>query len=265
MTAINPQEQPDHSPQENIPAPTEMDDFAQKVEKLWKFSHGQLNSIQLFHRIGYGIVLLSFLDYITQLYPLNFGNAGWEFQTMGALIEQAVVPLIGFALVFYGGTKARNGAWEKPVLKIASWVTLVVAIAHLIFLPWGILNTLKIDGDIKNQVAERKENTSTGAANFQEALAQAQTPEDLQRLISILDPNSPIPEISPEEVDTVKERLEELAGLSVNQSDINLSESQGRERRRLYEQSFKWSLGTVVVSALFFLIWQSSAWARKRR
>ena len=51
-------------------------------------------------KVGYLILLLSFLDYILLLMPPQFLNPNWELNTMGRIIEYVWAPLIAFLMIF---------------------------------------------------------------------------------------------------------------------------------------------------------------------
>lgn len=85
------------------------ENLAQKqIDTLWQFSDRLARSITLLRWVGYGLLIFFGLDTIETLTPLRFTNPAWEFQTMGTIIEQIAVPLIGLALIFFGELNLRS-------------------------------------------------------------------------------------------------------------------------------------------------------------
>ena len=99
---------------------------------------------KLLRLVGYGLLLLSLLDLIDTLVPLNLMEPVWQFQTLGKLVEQVPVPLIGIVLIFYG---SRNSwaKWEQSLLKLLSWGALLAGIGYFLLVPLGLFSTLQID------------------------------------------------------------------------------------------------------------------------
>ena len=58
--------------------------------------------------IGYALLLLTLVDTLAMLLPPKLFDPAWELDTIGRLVGQAPVQLIGFALVTYGGLRFRQ-------------------------------------------------------------------------------------------------------------------------------------------------------------
>ena len=93
-------------------------------------------SESLLHIIGYIFLIFAVLDYLIILIPPQFTNSVWEFQTMGQLVERSAIPLIGLVLVFYRPEQAVD-RWELRLLKLISWLCLLIGIFYLMMLPLG--------------------------------------------------------------------------------------------------------------------------------
>ena len=96
---------------------------------------------------GYGLLLLALSNFADALIPPRFGqDAGWEFSTLGKLVGTSPVPIIGLILVFYGEATARSPL-GKTILKILSWLSLVLSILFIVMLLIGISAAIRINGD----------------------------------------------------------------------------------------------------------------------
>ena len=87
----------------------ETSDDIESIQEL-DFSFRQAISILRF--LGYALLLFTLFDLADTLTPLQLMNPNWEFQTIGALVEKVVVPLMGFVLIFTGAMTERN-QWES--------------------------------------------------------------------------------------------------------------------------------------------------------
>jgi hypothetical protein len=92
---------------------------------------------------GYVLLLLSALDVAMIVLPPDIFNPQWEFDTLGRLVERVPVPLIGLALVFYGGLRYRRPL-EKLCLRPLALITVGVGVCYLLMIPLGIANSIRL-------------------------------------------------------------------------------------------------------------------------
>jgi hypothetical protein len=97
----------------------------------------------LVHLLGYGLLAFSLLDYIHIVTAPRFTDPVWEFQTIGALVEHAAIPLLGLILVFYRH-EGYIGKREKNFLGFLSWLCLLLGLLYLLMLPLGVADTWRI-------------------------------------------------------------------------------------------------------------------------
>ncbi len=215
-------------------------------------------SIYRLRLVGYGLLLFALADTLLVLYPPQFTDTAWELQTMGAIVERLPVPLLGLVMVFFGEDYERNRL-EDIFLKIVSWFSLLLAIAFLLLVPLGINNTLRLN-------AENNQNIQAQAQQRQAELEAVETqvnqsgPEQLRELaVELNRMGLPVDTSKPQElkadilarVATAKERLPGQTQATRNS-----------QRQLLFKNSFKWNLGALIGSILFFYIWRGTGWAR---
>ena len=82
--------------------PSQIDD------QVKAFSLSQFRSMGLVHIVGYGILLLTAVDFFTILVPPRFMNPTWEFQAFGQCIERVPVLFLGLVLIFFGEANPRG-------------------------------------------------------------------------------------------------------------------------------------------------------------
>ncbi|MEL7336500.1 MAG: HpsJ family protein, partial [Planctomycetota bacterium] len=104
--------------------------------------------------VGYGLLVLAIFDIVNIFYPADFTNAQWEFGVFGELVERVPVPLIGLALVFLGRAYGRS-IWEKRLVLLLSWMSLVFGLGFFILAPLGWNAFSRIENQV-NSAAEQQ-------------------------------------------------------------------------------------------------------------
>ncbi|MBD2201885.1 hypothetical protein H6G33_07745 [Calothrix sp. FACHB-1219] len=225
------------------------------VQELQEFAFSQTGSTKILRILGYGLLLLAFFDVVEMLFPPNFMNPAWEFQTFGSLVERVPVPLIGFALIFYGEMYSRS-KWEFLSLKLFSWLTLLLAVIFLLLIPLGIGNTVRLSKQSATQITTASQQQLTQAAQVEQQLNQA-TPEQINEFLK--SQGRSLDGKSPQEVKT-----QILSDVSKAKAQIKTQaeRTQSSQRLNLLKNSVKWNLGALVSAALFFSFWKATNWAR---
>jgi hypothetical protein len=209
--------------------------------------------------MGYGLLIFAFLDSVSLLVPPRFTNPEWELQTIGGLVERVVVPLLGFALVFFGEFYDRLGL-ERWVLRALSWVCLGLAVLFLLLIPLGVVNTVRLDGAQQQDVTVKVENQMKQLQKLEEQLNQSK-PEDIKTLGAQLgNLGIQVEAQKPEELKaTIVTRINKV------RADVETQSKAARsgQRTALFKNSFRWNLGALIAAVLFGSLWRSTDWARK--
>ncbi|MGF1492590.1 MAG: HpsJ family protein [Microcoleaceae cyanobacterium] len=214
-------------------------------------------SIVLFRWIGYCLLLLTLLDLVVVLIPLDLMNPEWEFQAMGAIIERVPVPLLGIGLIFFGDVQLRK-RWELVFLKLLSWFCLVLAMVCLIVIPLVLATsaqrlTIQIDQSSTSQLNQQLEQTIT----LEEQLAQASRDEIAAFLESR---GTSLEGTTPEQAR--QELIESLS--SARQEATNKVKGELSTRHlNLKKIAAKWIFGSMLSGFTFAYIWWLTGWARR--
>lgn len=233
-------------------------DLSRSVDELLRFSADQLRSIGRVRMVGYGLLVLALFDTIQLFISPSFMNPGWELQTMGGLIERVPVPILGFALVFFGEDYNRTGL-EDILLKLLSWLTLLLAVVSLLLIPLGINNTLRLNTLNNQQISAQAQQQISQLQQIEEQV-QGGTTEQLQTLgLELNRLGLPIDNQNPEQL-----RTEILNNIPIARERVQTQAAQqtANQRQTLLKNSVKWNLGALVASVLFFMIWRGTRWAR---
>ncbi len=235
----------------------------ESVEDIRQFGFSLLRSATLFRWIGYGLLIFSFFDTISIFIPPDFLNPGWEFQTIGQLVERVPVPLIGMVLVFYGEKLGRK-KWEIPLVKLLSWLTVLFAAIFFLLAPLGIINTVRLNNRSNAQIDTEMKQRTEQIAQVKDLLAKASTPAEMQDLISRLDTQGRAPNITDsQQIDEIKKQVSEVISQAETTMQTQAQEAKSNRQISLFKNSIKWNIGALVSGALFVFLFTGTAWARK--
>ncbi|QFS44590.1 HpsJ family protein [Nostoc sphaeroides] len=227
-----------------------------KLSKSVETIQPLLELINLWRLIGYGLLLLSFLDIIDIFVPPSFMNPNWEFQTIGRLVNQVAVPLMGILFVF-SGKLAKRGKWEPRILALLSRLTLLIGLLFILLVPLGIVNTIRLYNSNIDQFNRDYNQKVTQANQVEQQFSQA-SPTDIDNFFKRQ--GRSIDGKNPEELK--KQILSELTQAKQQlkkQTELNKSST----TLALFKNSVKWNLGSLISAALFISIWKETLWARK--
>lgn len=215
-------------------------------------------SIYRLRLVGYGLLLFALADTLLVFYPPQFTNAAWELQTMGAVVERLPVPLLGLVMVFFGEDYERNRL-EDIFLKIVSWFSLLLAIAFLLLLPLGINNTLRINAENNQGIQAQAQQRQAELEAVETQVNQSST-GDLQNLALELNRMG----LPVDTANTQALKSDILAQVTTAKEKLpgQTQAARNSQRQVLLKNSFKWNLGALIGSILFFYIWRGTYWAR---
>ncbi|HAX79231.1 MAG TPA: hypothetical protein DCY88_26255 [Cyanobacteria bacterium UBA11372] len=239
------------------------DKLTQTIEHLRDFSISLAQSLPLVRSIGYGLLVLAVFDLVDIFVPPHFMNPVWEFKTLGGLVERVPVPLIGLGLVFLGEQEER-GFWEIFILKFLSWVALLLGLLFVLFVPLGVLNTVRIDQQNQEQVTVQVNQRMAQIQQVKDAVKKATTTSEMEQLLSRLDSQGRTPEIKDsQQLEEVKKRLSSFIVQGEEMMKTQVQTTLYSQRMSLLKNSVKWNLGALLSGVLFIYLWRATSWTRK--
>lgn len=217
-------------------------------------------SSTLFHRIGYGLLVLALIDLLNILLPPSPRNPNWVFQTIGALVERVPVTLLGLGLVFYGEADFRS-KWERLLLKFLSWGSLLAGVLFVLLAPLLLQNTVQLDNQINYQINTQVTQQLSGLEQIESRLANATTPQDINNVIARLNIRG-LPSNN-NNTEQLKSRL--LSEITKAKQTVRpkIQASWANRRLGLLKNAIKWFLGAVVSGSVLVYIWFATRWARR--
>lgn len=216
-------------------------------------------STKIVNLVGYAIVGLTLLDYLTLLIEPKFFNPIWGWETVGKLVETVWAPLLGFLLIFYRRNRDVIKAKELPLLSLLSWFALILGVIYFLISPILIGNAFRINRTQQAQSLAQIEQQKTEVQQYTQQLNRASNTQ-LNNLLQRYYPKAP--QISSASSQEFKENL--LKRIQQRQATVQkqLQTNFAREKRNLIKTTLKWLLGAIISGTAFVLIWSHTQWAR---
>lgn len=211
--------------------------------------------------LGYGLLAFAFFDCIYILIPPRFTNPVWEFQTIGALVERAAIPLLGMASIFYR-RQGQIKKLEKQLMGCLSWVCLLLGLFYLLMVPLGIVDSWRIYQAERVAIADQLSAHNQQLEQITTQLDGAKTNEQMIQILAKLSAPGSSPQIENPQI-IKKELLNKMsqAQLKMKSQATKVDET---KKRSLIKNSVKWNLGALLAGTLFVLFWHLTDWARIR-
>lgn len=216
-------------------------------------------SLGILRLAGYGLLLTAVVNICLPRISPEWTNPLWEFQTTGAIIEIIPVILLGIILVCYGQRRDRAPI-EATILRGLSWLSLVLAILLLLFIPLNIGNSFRIYA--RSHVITNPQFVSQNniIQQFRQQLEVANSKAEIGKILQ-----QQIQQIDiPDSVDTAQLKTSILNDLPNNWDSLTSQTLAFRAQQRsmLLKKCVRWNLGALIASILFFLIWRSTGWTK---
>jgi hypothetical protein len=205
--------------------------------------------------VGYGLLVMSLLEYLAILLPPRLLDPEWEFSALGQIVERVPVPLLALALIFLGDTQLRQ-KWERPLLGVLSWFSLGLSIFLFLMIPfWGVMNTVRLNTQNIQEIDGQLTAQSDQFTQFEQQLNQA-SPEDITTFLE--SQGVTLEDSAGDPKDQILGQLQQIRERSQEQADIE----KVSRRNTLFESSIKWNASALISGILFVYIWRLSRWAR---
>lgn len=205
--------------------------------------------------VGYGLLLMSLLEYATILIPPRLLNPEWEFSAMGQIVERLPVPLLALAIIFLGDTQARQ-KWERPLLRILSWFALGFSLFLFLMIPlWGVMNTVRLNNQSAQMIEAQVTAQTQQFSQFEEQLNQA-SPDEISSFLE--SQGVALDDVEGTPKDLILGEIQQLREQVQEQADTEKTS----RRNTLFERSIKWNLSALISGVLFLYIWRLTRWAR---
>jgi len=211
-------------------------------------------------RIGYSLLALCLVDLIYVLFPPEFTNPVWEYQTVGDLIKLVPVPLLAMMLLFYGETALRSKL-ERLALRILSWTTLGVGVLLLLMIPLVVSDAARINRFNNTQITTQVTQQTIQLDATKKQLEQA-TQGQLASLVPQPDKAGNLPDM-PKTPAQAKTQILINIDRAKTQAQTQADEARGNVRRNLLKNTIKLTVESFISGFTFVYIWIRTDWARR--
>ncbi|MEB3310455.1 MAG: HpsJ family protein [Snowella sp.] len=242
--------------------PVDNDTLSHSVEDIKEIDYSFRQAVGILRWLGYGLLLFTIFDWADTLTPLQFMNPLWEFQTIGALVEKVVVPLLGFVLIFTGANSGRR-IWESRLVGFLSWLTLLLGILYCLMVPLGVINTVRINEINTSQFTGQLDKQITQIREVKSQLSGVDNEAQLQGIIRTLQRGGIAITPNPgESVENIKQDLTTFIAGSEEKLKAQVKEARANQQLSLLKRSIKWNVGALIAGVWFIGIWRMTDWAR---
>lgn len=229
--------------------------------KQEKFSHKAIEitdvvekrSFALLRLIGYTLLLFSLIDYLAIVIPPRLTDPAWEFQTISRMVDQVWSPLLGLTFIFLYRQTTIISFRDLSILKIFSWLSLLIGIFYLLMLPLGINNSLTLYKNVNTQFTNQQGQQQEQIQQFKTKLDAANSPQELNNLARALNvPNNPAINKSPQEL---KAKISEQVQTLAKNALITAKVTNAQQIKNLIKDSIRINLGAIISGICFIYFW----------
>ncbi|MEM9227230.1 MAG: HpsJ family protein, partial [Verrucomicrobiota bacterium] len=135
--------------------------------------------------VGVALVIYGLIQFVGILIPFDLGNPEWELTVIGQLVDNALTPLLGMALFFFGRT-VELPYWRLIGTRLLGWLSLLLALLYLAILPLAVNDTLRVSRELNNKMHNATQVSEREQTKVREALDSASTMQELDILVTVL-------------------------------------------------------------------------------
>lgn len=224
-------------------------------------SSSNSESLFLVRFIGYGFLAFSAVFLLDLAFPPQFTNPTWETSFVALVLERTPLPLLGLALIFWGGLEARH-KWELATLKILSWSTLAVCILYVLLIPMGFSAISRLNNQNRAQLNVQYQQQMSQLDKAQSRLDNA-TSKELDLLVEAFKQQDPTSTLTnPQDLKT---RLAEEISTARQRADSIRVGTQRNQQEGLLKSIVKSALLSLLAAFLFFYTFSLTSWARQNK
>lgn len=111
----------------------------------------QAQTLFQFPLVGYGLLGFALLTIIEGLIPFRWTDPLWELQTIGGLVEQAPLLLLGMMLVLCDDRRYRS-QWRVRLTQLVSWMALGIGVLFLLLIPLLVRDSARLQSYLQTRL-----------------------------------------------------------------------------------------------------------------
>ncbi len=216
-------------------------------------------STKIINAVGYVIFAVVVINYTFLLASTQLADSNSVHSTAGSFVENGWGLLLGFLFIFDRRDQDIVKPKEVWLLKIISWLALMIGIGYFLIAPLTITNAFRIDRTNKARMLGQFDITNTQVEQYRKQLDRA-TPKQLA--VALKNYQSSAPDIETINEQQLKENLLTEVEQKQNKVRKELQTKFDLQRKTLFKTSIKWSALATLTGMCFLLIWKYTTWAR---
>jgi hypothetical protein len=205
--------------------------------------------------IGYVLVTMSFIDYISVITEFQLNNFENELNSISLFAEHSWVFLIGLGFIFtryFTDNQSDIRHLEVVFQKIFRWVILIMGIAFLLLIPLVFLDTGRLLKSFNDQINEQQNTNIEQINQLEKNLASVVNEQQLK----VLGRNI---KMSPEELNLAYPQLKNAIEQKLITFKNSVRQETEKTKREKYLSTWKTSrrviISLVILSFTFVIIW----------
>ncbi|MBD2138982.1 hypothetical protein H6F32_15705 [Anabaena sp. FACHB-1237] len=205
--------------------------------------------------IGYGMVIMSFIDFAYVIFPLQLQNPEWEINTITALTNNFWAFLIGLGFIFsryFSDHEYDTRLLEVVFLRVMRWIILLMGIVILLFAPLVMLNTDRILKVVNNRIVEEQNNSLEQIAKVEQVLASNVSSEEIQLLARNIN-------VSPEDLKLptpqLKEKIQQNLMVAKQKIPQEAKQAQRQQKINRWKNSSRTVIGLMIIGLTCIIVW----------
>ncbi|MFP4134977.1 MAG: HpsJ family protein [Halothece sp.] len=212
----------------------------------------------LLNYLGYILLVVSLIDYLLILYPLQITDAEWELQTFDRMVEHAWLVLLGLILTFLP-TQPYIHYLKLKLLRFLRWIAILIALLFLFLIPLGLVNSQRVYQQSVQELTNERNAQIAELNNIEESVqTQDIPPNRLEQLGENLELSDPTDE------ENIRAALiEEIEGQK-RQVQIEFTIDRNQRLRQLILQAVRTNVGAFLIAAFLFGLWRETKWVKKK-
>jgi len=205
--------------------------------------------------IGYGIVMMSFIDFIYVIVPPQFQNPEWELNAISLFTEHSWIFLIGLGFIFtryFRDNKGDIRFLEIVFLRFIRWVILLMGIAFFALIPLTLLNTQRVLKVVNDQITEQRNNRVEQITQIEKRLASGVSAEQIKLFAKNIN-------MSPDDLKLPTPQLKNTIQKNLASAKKRIFQEAALNQREQWKNRWKSSLRTVIalliIGFTFVIVW----------
>jgi hypothetical protein len=197
--------------------------------------------------IGYALVIMSFIDFISVASQFQLQNFESELNSISAFTEHSWIFLIGLGFIFIRYFSENQYDIRYPELifqRIIRWVILLMGVAFFLAIPLVFVNTGRLLKSVNEQIVEQQKGNLEQIAQIEKGLNSGLTTAQLKLLGRNIN-------LTPEELKLSDPQIKDSIKRNLLIAKTRINEAANQAKRQQFRSRWRNSARTII--ALFIL------------